>query len=122
MNAMEFVTDTYASWDLTYWANGAILNYIPYLKKLKLREVFSYRGFWGKLSDNNNPSFQSGLISLPAETNIADVSRNPYMECSVGIDNLFKCLRVDYVWRLTHRYPGYRVDRSGLRIAVHVTF
>lgn len=122
MNALEFVTDTYASWDLTYWANGAILNYIPYLKKLKLREVFSYRGFWGKLSDNNNPLFQSGLISLPAETNIADVSRNPYMECSVGIDNLFKCLRVDYVWRLTHRYPGYRVDRSGLRIAVHVTF
>lgn len=31
-------------------------------------------------------------------------------------------LRVDYVWRLTHRYPGYPVDRSGVRLAVHVTF
>ena len=122
MNAMEFVTDTYASWDLTYWANGAILNYIPYLKKLKLREVFSYRGFWGKLSDRNNPIYQPGLISMPADANVADVSHTPYMECSVGIDNLFKCLRLDYVWRLTHRDPGYRVDRSGLRVAVHVTF
>lgn len=29
MNAMEFINDSYVSWDLTYWANGAILNYIP---------------------------------------------------------------------------------------------
>ena len=50
------------------------------------------------------------------------ISRTPYMEAGVGIDNLFKCLRVDYVWRLTHRHPGYPVDRSGVRIAMHFTF
>ena len=42
MNAMEFITDSYCSWDVTYWANGAILNYIPFVKKLKLREVFVF--------------------------------------------------------------------------------
>ena len=45
----------------------------------------------------------------------------PYMEMSVGVDNFLKCLRVDYVWRLNYRStPG--VDRSGLRVAFHVTF
>ena len=43
MNPMEFMTDSYASWDLTYWANGAIFNYIPYLKKLKLRSTMPAR-------------------------------------------------------------------------------
>ena len=47
MNAMEFANDQYLSWDLTYWANGAIFNRIPLLKYLKLREVFSFRGLYG---------------------------------------------------------------------------
>lgn len=39
INAMEFITDSYASIEATYWANGALLNYVPLLKKLRLREV-----------------------------------------------------------------------------------
>ena len=44
LNPMEFINDSYAQWDLTYWANGAILNYIPLIKKLKLREAIFFRG------------------------------------------------------------------------------
>lgn len=123
INAMEFVADSYAQADLTYWANGAILNYIPLVKKLKLREAFSLRTYWGKLSQANDPRHNAGMLAFP-EGGIAvtDISRTPYMEAGVGIDNLFKCLRVDYVWRLTHRHPGYPVDRSGVRIAMHFTF
>lgn len=124
INAMEFITDSYASVEATYWANGAILNYVPYLKKLRLREVFAVRTFWGKLSDSNNPAKNSALLSFPTDDGVGrtDISKTPYVEASVGIENIFKCLRVDYVWRLTHRYPGYPVDRSGIRIALHVTF
>lgn len=124
INAMEFITDSYASVEATYWANGAILNYVPLLKKLRLREVFAVRSFWGKLSDANNPAHNQSLLSFPEADGVGrtDVSKTPYVEASVGIENIFKCLRVDYVWRLTHRYPGYPVDRSGVRLAVHVTF
>ena len=51
-----------------------------------------------------------------------DISRTPYIELSAGLDNIFKFLRVDYVWRITHRWPNYDISRSGLRVAVHVTF
>ncbi|MDE6269413.1 MAG: carboxypeptidase-like regulatory domain-containing protein, partial [Muribaculaceae bacterium] len=42
INPMEFVNDSQMNWDMSYWANGAILNFVPYLKKLRLREVVSF--------------------------------------------------------------------------------
>ena len=122
MNPMEFMTTTYASWDLTYWANGALLNFIPYIKNLKLREVFAFRGYWGRLDDRCNPAMHSELLQFPAETGVTRLDRGPYMEASVGLENIFKVLRVDYVWRLNYRNMPYKIDRSGLRIAVHITF
>lgn len=122
MNPMEFISTSYVWWDFTYWANGALFNYIPYLKKLKLREVIGFRGYWGTLADRSNPAIHKDLLQFPAETGITKLDRGPYMEVSAGIENIFKILRVDYVWRLNYRNMPYKIDRSGLRIAVHVTF
>lgn len=121
MNPMEFVTDSYASWDLTYWANGAIFNYIPYFKKLKLREAFAFRGVWGHLSKKNNPEYNGSLFMFPDINHTRLLSNKPYMEASVGVDNIFKILRLDYVWRLSYR-TGPDIDTSGLRLALHFTF
>lgn len=121
MNPLEFISDSYFSWDVTYWANGAILNYIPVLKRLKLREVFACRGYLGTLSEKNTPSISNSLYRFPDLALATPMHETPYTELSVGLDNLFKCLRVDYVWRATYRNtPG--VDRNGIRIAFHMTF
>lgn len=121
MDPLEFISDSYVSWDFTYWANGAIFNYLPLIKRLKLREVFACRGYLGSLSDKNTPSLENNLYCFPALAHATPMNGHPYIEVSAGLDNLFKCLRVDYVWRLTYRNtPG--VDRSGLRIAFHMTF
>lgn len=121
LNAMEFANDQYLSWDFTYWANGAILNRIPLVRYLKLREVFSFRGLYGKLSDKNNPEMNNDLYRFPLDAHCRTMDKKPYMEIGVGLDNIFTFLRVDYVWRLTYRHnPG--VDRSGVRIQLHFTF
>ena len=121
MNAFEFANDQYLSWDLTYWANGAIFNRIPLVKYMKLREVFSFRGLYGKLSDRNNPEFNNNLFRFPLNTKCKPMEKKPYMEVGVGLDNIFTILRVDYVWRLTYcNTPG--VDKSGLRVQLHFTF
>jgi hypothetical protein len=122
LNPLEFVHDSYVSWDVTYWANGALLNNIPLLKKLKLREAVTFRGWLGALSDKNNPLKQDNLYQFPVVSAYESMHGKPYMELSAGIDNLFKCLRVDYVWRLTYRDGQSASSRSGLRIALHVTF
>ncbi|MCD8386736.1 MAG: DUF5686 and carboxypeptidase regulatory-like domain-containing protein [Bacteroidales bacterium] len=122
MNPMEFVNDSYASWDLTYWLNGALFNFIPGWRQLRLREVVAFRGLWGHLSDKNDPSLHPELLQYPIEATVTRMSNRPYMEISAGLDNIFKCLRVDYVWRLSYRDVPYSIDRHGLRVAVHVTF
>lgn len=120
---LEFVADSYANAELTYWANGAILNNIPLLKRLRLREAFSVQAFYGHLSQGNDPASTQGLLIWPGCMTLAQRLRTPYMEASVGIDNIFRCLRVDYVWRLTHRnLPVSGGSRGGVRIAFHVTF
>lgn len=120
MNAMEFISDQYASWDLTYYMNGALLNRLPVIKKLKWREVFVFRGMFGHLSKKNNPYYGGeGLYLFPEGTYTMD--KTPYMEASVGIENIFKFLRLDYVWRLSYRdHPG--IQRKGIRFMMRLSF
>lgn len=122
MNPMEFINSSYCSFDITYWLNGALFNYIPYLKKLKLREVLSFRGIYGHLSHRDDPSRNPDLFRFPDDVEAHKMDQGPYMEAAVGIENIFKCLRVDYVWRLNYRNEPYPIDRSGIRISFHITF
>ena len=123
MNAMEFMNDEYASWDVTYYMNGALLNRLPLIKKLKWREVFSFRGLYGHLTDKNNPFLETtdrtGLFEFPAGSYV--MGDKPYMEVGAGIENIFKFLRLDYVWRLTYKdHPG--IQTRGVRFMMRLTF
>ena len=119
MNAMEFINDFYASWDLTYFGNGVLFNRIPLIKYLKWREVLSFRGLYGHLSQKNNPLYNDGLFQFPENSYTMD--KMPFMEMGVGIENIFKVLRIDYVWRLTYRDHPH-INKSGVRISLHFTF
>ncbi len=124
MNAMEFINDEYASWDLTYNMNGLLLNRIPLIRKLKWREIISFRGMFGHLSEKNRPDpLNTGeLFKFPYENyEHSYLGTMPYMEVGVGISNIFKVLRVDYVRRLTYRdLPG--IQKWGIRIELGVQF
>lgn len=120
MNAMEFISDEYASWDATYYMNGNLLNRIPLIKKLKWREVFTFRGMWGHLSDKNNPANGGeGLYLFPDGS--YTFGKAPYMEAGVGIENIFKFIRLDYVWRLNYKdHPG--IQTRGIRFMMRMSF
>ena len=120
MNAMEFISDEYASWDLTYYMNGNLLNRLPLVKKLKWREVFCFRGLWGHLTDKNNPmNGGEGLYLFPNGS--YTLGKAPYMEASIGIENIFKFLRLDYIWRLNYRdHPG--IQTKGVRFMMRMSF
>jgi hypothetical protein len=120
MNALEFISDEYASWDVTYFMNGAILNRLPLIKKLKLREVLTFRGLYGNLTDKNNPSSgKAGAYLFPAGSR--PLGKEPYMELGAGVENIFTFLRLDYVWRLTYRdNPG--IQKNGIRFVMKMSF
>lgn len=120
LNPMEFAMDEYASIDFTYFMNGLLFNRIPLIKKLKLREVFSFKGFAGHLTRKNNPEYNDNLYRFPSLAT-RPMGSTPYMEIGVGIDNILTFLRLDYVWRLSYRdTPG--APNSGLRFSFHFSF
>ncbi|MFS2722970.1 DUF5686 family protein [Bacteroides thetaiotaomicron] len=119
MNALEFVADQYVSFNATYYLKGWILNRIPIINWLRLREVVSFNMIYGGLTDKNNPALTPGLFLLPEGTR--PLGKTPYMEASIGLDNIFKILRIDYYRRLTY-LNGPGIQKSGFRVALRFSF
>ncbi|MBL7818220.1 MAG: carboxypeptidase-like regulatory domain-containing protein [Saprospiraceae bacterium] len=122
MNRYEFVGDVYGSLVVTHHFNGLFLNKIPLLRKLNWREVVTFKAFTADMSDINRASNQLNLFDITAvnKTNYAGFrvpSAEPYMEASIGVENIFKVLRIDGVWRL-----NYLDNPEAARFALHVGF
>ncbi len=104
MDYYEFASDTWATLFWEHDFRGFFLGKIPLIKKLKLREIVLVRAAYGTLRDENNgipgdPASGADMV-FPIGMNKLDT---PYVEAGVGLSNIFKVLRVDAVWRLTHR-------------------
>jgi hypothetical protein len=111
MNILEFVSDEYVSFKAHQHFDGLFLNKIPLLRKLMWREVVTLTGVYGRLSDQN-----VSIMELPSYT--STLSQKPYLEMAAGIENIFKFLRVDVLWRMTYldnEYDGIKVSKIGLR-------
>jgi len=118
MNFLEFVSDQYVSLNVDHCFNGFIFNKMPVIKKLKLREVATFKVLYGSLSDSNNPNYENGLFKLPTDNEGNPITytleKKPYIEASVGISNIFKFFRIDLVKRLTYLdHPN--VASTGIR-------
>ena len=95
----EFVTDQYASIHLDHNFNGRIFSKIPLIKKLNLRAVVGARAVIGSVTDSNK------LINASSFTYTAP--EKVYWEYHAGVDNIFKFLRIDAVFRGSYRdLPG----------------
>jgi len=125
MNFLEFVSDHYASLNIDHNFNGFFLNKIPLLKKLKLREIVSFKVLYGGLRDENNPAVDKSLLQFPVNSagvaTTYSLNKDPYMEGSVGLGNIFKLLRVDLVKRFSYlEHPV--VSTWGVRARVKFDF
>jgi len=99
LNFFEFISDRYTDVYVENHWGGLFLNYIPGVKKLKWRFVTSARTTWGMIS----PRHEKQMI-LPSFTK--QFGNTPYLEVSLGLENIFKFFRVDVFYRATHQIPG----------------
>lgn len=111
MNYYEFASDQYTSVTLEHHFQGFFLNHMPLMRRLKWREVATGKFLIGSISNQNMKvlEFPSGL---------GEVSK-PYIEGGIGVENIFKIIRIDALWRFTHldnpNIPSFGV-RAGLQI------
>ncbi|GEO10388.1 collagen-binding protein [Segetibacter aerophilus] len=126
MNFLEFVSDHYAAFSIDQHFNGFFLNKIPLLKKLKWREVASAKVLYGGVRDENNPDLNLSTIKFPVDKQTGlpttySLNKSPYIEVSVGVSNILKLLRIDFVKRLTYLdHP--EVTEWGIRTRVKFDF
>ena len=99
MDYYEFASDRWISTRYEHNFDGILLGRIPLIKYLDLREIFTVKAAFGTMSEFNRERSRI----LPAEG--LSTLEKPYVEVGAGISNIFRVIRVDAVWRLTHRHP-----------------
>jgi len=90
----EFVSDKYLSFLYAHHFEGLFLNKIPLMRKLKWREQAQIRGVVGSVAKKN--------IDYAGLPNGSYTLSKPYFEAGAGIENIFKIIRVDAMWRLSY--------------------
>jgi hypothetical protein len=109
----EFVSDQYASLFAEQHFQGFFFNRIPLIRSLHWREVIGFNALYGSLSAKNQNVmvFPEGLYAL----------KQPYYEANAGIENIFKLIRVDAVWRFSY-LDHQDVSRFGVRVCLQLAF
>lgn len=125
MNFLEFVSDRYASVNIDQHFGGFFFNKVPLLKKLKWRETASFKALYGSVGNNNNPLLNSAVYQFPVDGNGVPITyalgNTPYVEASVGIENILKFVRLDFVKRLTYLdHPD--IAKFGVRVKIKFDF
>lgn len=114
MNFFEFISDRYIQLFAEHHFEGLFFNRIPLLRRLKWREVATFKAVAGDLDQKHSDEllFLDGMYSL---------YNGPFMEASAGIENILKVLRFDIIWRL--RYNDHeRTAPWALRAKLYINF
>jgi hypothetical protein len=113
MNFYEFVCDQYASVKMEHHFGGLFLDRIPALRKLKWREVATLSAVSGELSASNR--------EILANPDAFYSLKKPYVEAGIGVENIFKVLRIDNIWRLTYLdHPG--ISKTAIFATLKLSF
>ena len=99
LNFIEFVSDKYVGAFVENKWEGLFFDRIPGVNKLKLRLVTNVKMTFGTRSNRHQD-----IMIVPEF--VRPFNGIPYIESSVGIENILKVIRVDLVWRMTHLPEG----------------
>ncbi|MEO6220915.1 MAG: DUF5686 family protein [Ginsengibacter sp.] len=119
MNRYEFATDKYAGLSVQQTFGSFPFNYLPLIRKLKWRSLATFKGVLGDMSEANRVA--NGYYDSSINYHFTVPDKTPYMEAGLGIDNIFRLIRIDAVWRLTYlKNPG--ISKFGIKGSVEFKF
>jgi hypothetical protein len=93
INYMEFALDKYVSMHHEWMFNGILLNHIPLIRLLNLRELVSFKFLYGGTAD-----IHKEILDFRDKTGTL---KYPYMEVGIGLTNILRIFSVQSVWRLS---------------------
>ncbi|MCU7550291.1 DUF5686 and carboxypeptidase regulatory-like domain-containing protein [Chitinophagaceae bacterium LB-8] len=94
MNWYEYVQDRYAGFNIEHIVGNGLFRYFSLTRKLKFRQFWTAKGLWGDISPGNK------LLNFVGNYPMRSLNGTTYLEVGTGVDNIFKLLRVDFLWRV----------------------
>jgi len=101
----SFAADEYAWVNVDHHFDGFLLQWIPLFRKMRLRTVANFRAMIGDMSELNREANKFNLFENTDENDAVRIiipNRTPYMEASIGVENILRFFRVEYVRRLNY--------------------
>jgi len=97
MNRFEYLSDRYAGFTMEHDFEKKLINLIPFLRKINVRQFWNIKAVWGDLSPDNKAlnCMEYGGYAMQS------LNGHPYIELGTGLDNIFRFFRLDFIWRLT---------------------
>ena len=99
VNFLEFISDRYVIGFAENRWEGLFFDRIPLIKASKIRLITTERIMLGSLSAQQNQA-----LLIPSF--VRPFNGIPYVEIGVGIENILKVIRIDFIYRATHQIPG----------------
>lgn len=108
MYRFEYLADRYAGFKLEHNVGQGIFRLTGFTRKLKWTQFWNLRTTWSDISSENKIFNQSGNYFKTLEG-------KPYAEIGTGIENIFRVLRIDFIWRaLPQPLPSAHESRFGI--------
>jgi hypothetical protein len=114
MNRFEFLSDEFAGINLEHNIGNGIFRLLSPTRKMKLRQFWTAKVLWGQLNNDNRALNQVGTIFRDGHR-FETLNDRTYMELGTGVDNIFRLLRIDLIWRvLPQPLPVESYKRFGI--------
>ncbi len=109
MTRFEYLNDAYAGLNIEHAFGSGLFRFVPITRKLKWRQFWTAKFFYGTLSDSNRKLNNSPTVYFKT------LDGKIYSELGTGIDNIFKVFRLDFVWRiLPTPLPAIKTSKFGV--------
>jgi hypothetical protein len=113
VNFLEFISDRYVIGFAENRWEGLFFDRIPLIKASKIRLITTERIMLGSLSEQQNQA-----LLIPSF--VRPFNGIPYVELGVGIENILKVIRIDFIYRATHQIPG--ISPFGIKARYSLNF
>lgn len=113
MAPYEFAADKYISLHSRFYFGGTFFDKIPLLQKWGWRERVTFNAYCGSMNAAN--------IEYNKYSNFNRMGRDPFMEASIGVENIFHVLSIDYYRRLNYLTNPY-AKKVGIYIGLTLVF
>ncbi len=113
MAPYEFASDKYASLHTRLYLGGTFFDKIPLLQKWGWRERLSFNAYYGSMNQENKEYNKYSNFNL--------IGKIPFMEASIGIENIFHVISIDYFRRINYLNNPY-AKKGGIYLGLTLVF